>query len=594
MSSEQDESPDRKDSPTSSELHELREILVGTERDQLERLEHRLDDLDVRARETGHVLAAAFRAGGETDPDGLTAALAHPVEEAMHQSVHENPTRLADALFPVMGPAIRKAILETVRGMIESTNRAIEESLSWQGLRWRIEAFRSGRSFAEVVVVNTFVFRVELLLLVHRESGLLIHQSVAADVEAEDADMVSGMLTAIRDFVGDSFASAETDSLDVMRVGDLQVLIEESPHAVLAAVVRGNPPTDLRVALQEAIEAVHGRFGAQLARFEGDAAPFESVADLLAPCLRSQLRQETAQRGWRTWIIWSALGVVVFAAGMWGVMRWLETRRWQRAIEEIAAAPGIVVTNAERRDGGFVLFGLRDPFAEDPLAVLGAASIDTGQVRIELEPYQSLDERLLGRRLAVLLEPPSSVALHFGAQQVRVEGRATDEWVWAASDQLSKLPWVANWDLSEVEAILPDEISSLTASIQATRVLMELGTTTPLEESDLALEQLTGDVERLVAIAMATGRTVQISLTGQTDRSGAERRNQTLSERRAEFVRQMLIQVGISAASIDAYGVGTEQYRELGTDLEEEARANHRVSVQVSVSAPGMIRPNPR
>ena len=47
--------------------------------------------------------------------------------------------------------------------------------------------------------------------------------------------MVSGMLTAIRDFVQDAFKSqSATESLDTLRVGELEVWVEQGPHAVLA------------------------------------------------------------------------------------------------------------------------------------------------------------------------------------------------------------------------------------------------------------------------------------------------------------------------------------------------------------------------
>ena len=66
-------------------------------------------------------------------------------------------------------------------------------------------AWRTGKSFAEVVLLNTLVYRVEQVFLIHAQTGLLLQHVVADAVTAQDADMVSGMLTAIRDFARDSF-----------------------------------------------------------------------------------------------------------------------------------------------------------------------------------------------------------------------------------------------------------------------------------------------------------------------------------------------------------------------------------------------------
>lgn len=45
--------------------------------------------------------------------------------------------------------------------------------------------------------------------------------------------MVSGMLTAIRDFVADSFSVEEGEGLESILVGELNVWIEHGPEAIL-------------------------------------------------------------------------------------------------------------------------------------------------------------------------------------------------------------------------------------------------------------------------------------------------------------------------------------------------------------------------
>ena len=58
----------------------------------------------------------------------LTRALAPTIEEAITASVQKNPHPLADALFPVIGPAVRKAIAASLSAMLESLNRTVEHS----------------------------------------------------------------------------------------------------------------------------------------------------------------------------------------------------------------------------------------------------------------------------------------------------------------------------------------------------------------------------------------------------------------------------------------------------------------------------------
>src|SRR4029077_639592 len=85
----------------------------------------------------------------------------------------------------------------------------------------------------------------------------------------------------------DSFATGD-DELEEFRVGELQVWIAPGPYAYLAAVIRGDPPRELRTTLEDTIESIHILKGSALANFNGDAAPFESLRPEMEACLRSQ------------------------------------------------------------------------------------------------------------------------------------------------------------------------------------------------------------------------------------------------------------------------------------------------------------------
>ena len=247
-----DPPPGPSDTPA-AKFTELRALLVGPEQRQLHALQTRLEDPAAQARDVSRVLATAVEL--RTRDPHLQRALAPTIEDAITASVRRNPRPLADALFPIIGPAIRKAIAATLNGMLESLNTTLEHSLSWRSLQWRLDARRSGRPFAEIVLLNTLVYRVEQVFLIHRPSGLLLQHLTASGATAQDADMVSGMLTAIRDFVQDSFKVGEDEGLQTLKVGDLSVWIEQGPHALLAVVVRGAAPPSLRTALQQALES---------------------------------------------------------------------------------------------------------------------------------------------------------------------------------------------------------------------------------------------------------------------------------------------------------------------------------------------------
>ncbi len=216
------------------------------------------------------------------------------VAVAIERSIKNNPQQMVDAIYPVMGPAIRKAISGALTSMAQSLNQRLTYNFSLQGLKWRLESLRTGRSFAEVVLLHTLVYRVEQVFLIHRETGLLLQHCAADHATTQDPDMVSGMLTAIQDFVHNSFRANHGDLLETFQVGELAVWVEQSPQAFLAGVVRGNAPATTRDYLRATLESIHLEFYGALADFAGDAMSFAATRPLLQGCLQTEYQPQSA------------------------------------------------------------------------------------------------------------------------------------------------------------------------------------------------------------------------------------------------------------------------------------------------------------
>ena len=566
-----------------STMQELRELILGSERLELDHLKERLGNPETRAHEVAAIVASALEQAARDDEARLTEALLKPVESALRRSTQGDPQGLADALFPVMGPAIRKAIVETVRGMIDSTNRAIAASLSWERLQWRIEAMRTGKSFAEIALTRGLLFRVEQLLLIHRETGLLLHKVALSDVETQNADMVSGMLTAIRDFVSDSFGAAPGESVSVMQVGELEVIVQDSPHAVLAAVVRGHPPHELTVALQEALEKIHRIFAVQLGNFDGDAEVFAEANDLLEDCLWSQRREKkgTGSRA-RLRAVWGA-GVLLLIIGLgWMVANRLEARRWAGALAVLEGTPGVIVTSVAREQGIRVVNGLQDPYADDPTNILEGSGIEAGGFRLELEPYQSLDAEMVKWRLGSYLGTPSTLSTSIRNGIFFAEGSADDRWPREARLRLNTISLVDKYEFSGVAVLLPADMTATIERIRRLQVFMERCSTRIRTESLEAVTRLSEQITRLLAQVAESGRPMAIEIIGHTDRSGTETANLHLSARRALRVRDLLVENGIPNELLGTRGIGSQQY--VGDpDDEQAAQHSRRVSLRVDV-----------
>src|SRR5580693_7944433 len=391
------------DSPESHAYEELRHLIVGPEQEGLKEIQERLDDTGRRIEDVSSVVAEAIQRRREQgDNQALAEALAPTIQYTLRESVRRDPHVLADALFPVMGPAIRKSITETLRSMLESFNEALENSLSWQGMQWRIEAMRTGKPFAEIVMMHSLLFRVEQIFLIHKQTGLVLNHVVAPSVATQDPDMVAGMLTAIQQFVRDSFHSKDAEGLGSLNVGNLEVWLQESPDAVLACVIRGHAPPDYRVAMSETLENIQRHFGTKLAQFKGDAAPFRVVDEKLLPLLETHYKhsEEDKKKPIAAIVVGAVVGAIVLG---WIIYSTYLLVEWSKFLHALNHQPGIVVVAHDRENGKFHITGFRDPMSADPAKLVSDAGLAPDRAQFDLAPYFSLDDAMIARRSTEML-----------------------------------------------------------------------------------------------------------------------------------------------------------------------------------------------
>ena len=412
------------------DLGRLQEILTIPE---VKRLRARLDDPDVRAKEISDIIPQALTLSGGKEDNHLARSLKPTLAKSIEDSARENPQVLADAIFPVLGPAIRKSIQDAFQVLVQRLQMTLEYATTAKGWKWRLEAMRTGRSFAEVVLYHTLVYRVEQVFLIHKEKGILLQHISAPSVEVRDGDMISGMLTAITDFVKDSFDSKEGDELNSLNLGDLTVWIESGPRASLAVVVRGNAPFGLRKTMQEQIEAIHQEFEKQLYDFQGETVYFDPARPRLEACLQSKFSEGEAGPIGPPKSAYVALGFLVLLIVGFVAWRWYHSSRWEDYFEALRATEGITLTEVERRWGVYHVRGLRDPLADHPLALLRERGLDEQNFRDRWEPYVALTPLMVERRAANVLKSPPSVQFEMNSGELTVKGEASEVWV---SEQL--------------------------------------------------------------------------------------------------------------------------------------------------------------
>lgn len=545
-----------KDDTSDDQLTAIRNLIIGQEQAQLGKLQERLDNPKLLARDISRVLPEAVILRSSQDKK-LATALMSTIEDVVSSSIKKDRETLVNALFPVMGPAIRKAVTETFRKMLQSFNQALEKSLSLDGLKWRMEAIRTGKTFAEVVLLHSLVYRVEQVFLIHKETGLLLQHVVGQEVAFRDADMVSGMLTAIQDFVQDSFGMQKSeDAIETIQIGELTVWVTQGPELLLPAAIRGTAPEELKSVFQEALENIHLEQSDTLESFDGDTAPFETSKHHLETCLQTQYKTKKQKLSPFLWIL---LGVIIIALGSWGFCFARNHLRWANYLKKINAERGILVTDAGKRDGKYFISGLRDPLATDPMAVLPDSKFDSEKVISHWELYYALHPEFIIARAKIILNPPETVRLELINNVLHATGSASHQWIAEAHKIARVIPGIAQF---QEKNLINTDISNLTTIknwIENQRLCFAVNSTNLVPGQNDTLRTLAKEIQKLQAVTQLLDKRFYIKIIGHTDQSGSKKKNLSLSQERANFIASVLITEGLKGIDYKAVGIGSSK-----------------------------------
>jgi hypothetical protein len=138
-------------------------------------------------------------------------------------------------------------------------------------------------------------YSIEEVFLVDNAGVLLVHLS-KGESKAIDAKLVSGMLTAVQEFVKDSFMSNNNDMGDIkldegalgkLEYGDFKIVIERGQNTFLSAVIAGYDNKRLRKRLKDVVEEFETKYSTVLADWDGDMAKFDGAEVIVGRLLKS-------------------------------------------------------------------------------------------------------------------------------------------------------------------------------------------------------------------------------------------------------------------------------------------------------------------
>jgi hypothetical protein len=266
-------------------LAALRELLIDQQRQRVDTMQGDLDRLE---------RLLAMLEDQVNDDDALISTLKPVMADAINRSIRDSRDEMIEALYPITGKLVSKAVSEAMRDLVRNIDNQMRNTFSFGSIKRRIHARASGVSDAEIMLRTALPFHVDDIFLIHRESGLLLYYLASTPVPMPDSDLISGMLTAIRDFVQDVFGQGGDDNeLDAIHYSGKQILIEAGRYSYIAAVVEGYEPSGYRTSLRESLNQIEHDYYKLLRNYSGDASKLSGVESSMAPLLIDLEPQET-------------------------------------------------------------------------------------------------------------------------------------------------------------------------------------------------------------------------------------------------------------------------------------------------------------
>ncbi|OYQ62750.1 hypothetical protein B9G53_20570 [Pseudanabaena sp. SR411] len=298
------------------------------------------------AKALGPEVGAAIREQIRIDRDEIVDALAPEMGAAIKQQIVLERDAMVDALYPVIGNTITKYFAEAIR----SINEKVEQTFSVEGIQRKFRARIKGVSEAELILKESVPFEIQAIFLIHNLSGLVMIDIQKSDldslVEPIDSDMLAGMLTAIRSFANECISRSEsTTELDAINYSGSKILLEVAGYCYLAVIIQGEPDAALVNKIRDVFGRVVQVYGDRFKEFDGDPSMVPMEVETQLKTLIEVEKTKLSKQSPKTLMVMS-LAVLALIFVPIGIFQYYANRDRQleaKVLEAFASTPELAV-----------------------------------------------------------------------------------------------------------------------------------------------------------------------------------------------------------------------------------------------------------
>ncbi|NIA71395.1 OmpA family protein [Pelagibius litoralis] len=552
---------------------EIKRLLLEAELDLLEELKDRCGQLETRVGDSPAlrqsvraVILDVLRDAGVEDHDRLAKVMAPLVLTSMREEIRNSSDMMVDALYPITGRLVAAAVGNAFREMMETLNEKLDEGFSLERWKTRLRAKATGRSEAELQLQGNPPFEFQDLLIIHRQTGLLIARArnVEETLEGIDSELVGGMLTAIMTFTRDAMGNSSSDELRTLSFGTSELFLRTSPAIILAVQAKGSAPAAFEAALEALFCSFVETWGDVLRGYDGalDNADRKALIEDLQRrfgALDEARRNKFRGRSYKGPAVAGLVAVIL--VGWFGYHGY---QAWRFSDIEITAHDAIARTAVLQ---GYPVNARLDPDTER-LHVTGFLPDEAARAGLVRALSEALPEIETAFTIAVL--PTTDVS---GLRQAleTVDQRLADlqeEELTRVDDRLS----ILDDRLVPLELARPSETDRLQVWVSREAVFFSAGTT--LRNPDRAQAKLR-------ALAGLMGRApaaLRLRVVGYSDSAGSPAQNLRVSQDRARDISRLLSGLGLPESRLLTVGRAAERPLSSSSGVDSE---NRRVEFEV-------------
>lgn len=334
--------------------------------EELAKLRLKIEDKESFTSALEPVIADTLERRIATSGEEMAGVIAPLMAPAIKQQIHDSKDEMVEALHPIIGQTVKRAVTEAMRKLIREINQRLDRAFNMQSTWRRFKARLTGVPASLAVLPQILPFTVDEIFLISRKDGLLMtHVSARAQNEGTPrAQMMSGMLTAIQDFITDVYRGRDSGDLQVFKDGDRISFIMASPLVCLAVVTStpDEPPSGFSEQVERLLNKIQNSCHPAIIAFSGDREEMAGARPLLKKFIHTfetkpQDATATRSSSRAVKIAWATIGALALVLLAWLIFKPTSPPEETTTLLEATTsslAPGVTHFRLEARTHGEV------------------------------------------------------------------------------------------------------------------------------------------------------------------------------------------------------------------------------------------------